>query len=370
MNQAVRRILIIGGGFSGMSAAIQLRKQGVEVDLVEIDPGWRSYGAGISLGGATLRAFRTLGHPRRVPGAWQRHRRRGAVPSARTEDRRVADAAHRGARCPGRRRDHAAGAGAHPRRRDAGQRNQRASGLQLQLASNRMPKASRSASPTAGAQRYDLVIGADGLYSKVRETVFPDAPKPRYSGQAVWRAVLPTPPEIKTATMWMGPKIKPGVNPVSKTEMYLFVTEPRPDNERVDPANFPELLRNLLADFPAPVLQSIRSQIDETLADHLPPARETADAAAVVQGPRRADRRRRARDHAASRLRRLHRHRGRDRAGRGNRPCGRGVATPAPPSSKGAGSVAGWWSRTRRVWARSRSPAATRKNTVASCASR
>ena len=31
------------------------------VDLVEIDPGWRSYGAGISLGGATVRAFRTLG---------------------------------------------------------------------------------------------------------------------------------------------------------------------------------------------------------------------------------------------------------------------------------------------------------------------
>ena len=31
-----------------MSAAIQLRKAGAEVDLVEIDPGWRSYGAGIT----------------------------------------------------------------------------------------------------------------------------------------------------------------------------------------------------------------------------------------------------------------------------------------------------------------------------------
>ena len=53
--------LIIGGGFSGMAAAIELRKRGMAVDLVEIDPGWRSYGAGISLGGATLRAFGTLG---------------------------------------------------------------------------------------------------------------------------------------------------------------------------------------------------------------------------------------------------------------------------------------------------------------------
>ena len=61
MTLAARRILIIGGGFSGMSAAIELRKRGADVDLVEIDAGWRNYGAGISLGGATLRAFRQLG---------------------------------------------------------------------------------------------------------------------------------------------------------------------------------------------------------------------------------------------------------------------------------------------------------------------
>src|SRR5450432_882262 len=56
-----KRVLIIGGGFSGMAAAIELRKRGAAVEIVEIDPGWRSYGAGISLGSATLRAFETLG---------------------------------------------------------------------------------------------------------------------------------------------------------------------------------------------------------------------------------------------------------------------------------------------------------------------
>ncbi len=40
------QILIVGGGFSGMSAAIELAKVGAKVDLIEIDPGWRSYGAG------------------------------------------------------------------------------------------------------------------------------------------------------------------------------------------------------------------------------------------------------------------------------------------------------------------------------------
>jgi 2-polyprenyl-6-methoxyphenol hydroxylase-like FAD-dependent oxidoreductase len=55
------KTLIVGGGFSGMAAAIEMRKHGVDVELVEMDPGWRSYGAGISLGSATLRAFRQLG---------------------------------------------------------------------------------------------------------------------------------------------------------------------------------------------------------------------------------------------------------------------------------------------------------------------
>ena len=40
---AANKVLIIGGGFSGMSAAIELRKRGVEVDIVEIDPGWRCF---------------------------------------------------------------------------------------------------------------------------------------------------------------------------------------------------------------------------------------------------------------------------------------------------------------------------------------
>ena len=61
MTSPVRKILIIGGGFSGMAAAIHCARHGMEVDLVEIDPGWRSYGAGISIGGATLRALDTLG---------------------------------------------------------------------------------------------------------------------------------------------------------------------------------------------------------------------------------------------------------------------------------------------------------------------
>ena len=58
---SVQRALIVGGGVAGMSCAIQLRRAGLHVDLVEIDPHWRIYGAGITITGPTLRALRTLG---------------------------------------------------------------------------------------------------------------------------------------------------------------------------------------------------------------------------------------------------------------------------------------------------------------------
>src|SRR6185436_17433339 len=57
----IEKALVIGGGIGGMCAAIELRKRGVAVDLVEIDAQWRVYGAGITISGPTLRAFKAIG---------------------------------------------------------------------------------------------------------------------------------------------------------------------------------------------------------------------------------------------------------------------------------------------------------------------
>jgi len=262
MTLAARRILIIGGGFSGMSAAIDLRRRGAEVDLVELDPNWRNYGAGISLGGATLRALRQLG----VLDAFLREGSatdgvRLCLPHG-VQVSEIPTPRIAGPDVPG------GGAILRPVLARILADATRASGANVYLGCTFTTLQQHSEGVdvqfTDGRHgRYDLVIGADGLYSKVRAALFPDAPAPRYSGQAVWRAVLPRPPEIETAVMWLGPRIKPGVNPVSKTEMYLFVTEPRPVNDRVDPATFVEHLRALLADFPAAELQAIRAQLDE-----------------------------------------------------------------------------------------------------------
>ncbi|HEU0201727.1 MAG TPA: FAD-dependent oxidoreductase [Burkholderiaceae bacterium] len=259
MTSPVKKVLIIGGGFSGMSAAIELRRQGFDVDLVEIDPGWRSYGAGISLGGATLRAFKRLG----ILDAFLRDGNAAdgveiLLPNgqqiATLPTPRIA-----GPEIPG------GGAIMRPVLARILAEATRASGTNVRLGctftSIEQHAEGVDVTFTDGQRRrYDLVIGADGLYSKTRETVFPDAPKPRYSGQAVWRAVLPRPPEVKTAMMWMG-RVKTGVNPVSATEMYMFITEHRPTNDWVDPKDFPRLMADLLADFPAPLLQQMRANL-------------------------------------------------------------------------------------------------------------
>jgi 2-polyprenyl-6-methoxyphenol hydroxylase-like FAD-dependent oxidoreductase len=97
--------------------------------------------------------------------------------------------------------------------------------------------------------RYDLVVGADGLSSVVRSLVFPDAPKPYYTGQGCWRAVLPRPPDIDGACTFMAEHHKAGVNPISNDEMYLYLLQHVPDNRRMPPEQWPELLAAELYEF-------------------------------------------------------------------------------------------------------------------------
>jgi 2-polyprenyl-6-methoxyphenol hydroxylase-like FAD-dependent oxidoreductase len=262
MAAPVNKVLIIGGGFSGMAAAIQLRRQDIDVDLVEIDPGWRSYGAGISLGGATMRALVQLGV---IDAFLAEGAASDGVEIHIPTGQKVAELPTprlAGPDVPGN------GAILRPVLARILADATRASGANVRLGTT-FTKIEQDAGGvdvtfTDGSRsRYDLVIGADGLYSKVRATVFPDAPKPRYSGQGVWRAVLPRASDVNGTMMWLGPKIKPGLNPVSKDEMYLFVTEDRETNDHIDPSEFLVRVKALLAPFPDPRLQRVREQLDE-----------------------------------------------------------------------------------------------------------
>ena len=173
---------------------------------------------------------------------------------------------------------------------------------------------------TDGTQRsYDLVVGADGIHSRLRAMLFPDAPKPAFTGQGCWRAVVPRPAEIDCAHVYVGGTVKAGITPVSRDEMYLFLLQHVPDNPRMPEERWPKLLAEQLRGFGG-ALGAVRDGLDAILADQLPAAGEAAATAALASRARDADRRRRACDHAASGL-------GRGAGGGGCAGAGRGLAS-------------------------------------------
>lgn len=58
---SVQNVLIVGGGFTGLTAAIALAQRGVKVTLVERAKAWARVGHGLTIQGNALRAFRELG---------------------------------------------------------------------------------------------------------------------------------------------------------------------------------------------------------------------------------------------------------------------------------------------------------------------
>lgn len=260
MNSGINKVLVIGGGFAGMTASLQLSRNGFSVDLVEIDPQWRSYGAGISLHGSTLRVLKQLGLIERflevgyaTDGVEMRGPDDSVLVSLPTP--RVA-----GPELPG------GGAIMRPALAkmlsDAVRSSTTNVRLGLTFAELDQDADGVSVTFSDGSKgRYDLVVGADGLYSAVRAKVFPQAPKPRFIGQSVWRAVLPKPEGVETVTMWMGPKLKVGMNRVTADTVYLFLTEDRPTNDYVAPESFVATLRALLERFPSPIIRKIASEL-------------------------------------------------------------------------------------------------------------
>ena len=258
MNTPVR-ILVVGGGFSGMSAAIMLSEQGHSVDLLEIDADWRSYGAGISLNGGIFRVFDRL-------GILDGYRECGAMIDG-IEVRGPADQVFAHIPTPSL-MEGAPGSGGIMRpvlaRLLADRVRKTAVNIRLGQTFDALADGADGVDVTfrdGSSGMYDLVIGADGLYSATRAAVFPDAPAPRYVGQAVWRAVVTRPAHLPSVAMWMGPGLKLGITPVSDDESYIFLTENRPENTYVPPETHVESLKALLASFTAPTAQAIAAEL-------------------------------------------------------------------------------------------------------------
>lgn len=243
----IQNTLIVGGGVGGMCAAIQLRKQGIDVTLVERNPDWAPDGAGITISGPTLRALREVGVLDEVlhqGGHWRAVDVCGSDGSVKVT---VPIQPAIGA-------DDLPGAGGimRPVLADILGHATQAAGAEVRLGvtfeSMVQDEAGVDVTFTDGScGRYDLVIGADGVHSSVRKIVMPDFPGPQFTGQGSWRAVVPRLRE--NSTIYMGRTTKAGMNPISATHCYLFVLDKREGMDFIDPAQWPEKLAELLEEF-------------------------------------------------------------------------------------------------------------------------
>jgi 2-polyprenyl-6-methoxyphenol hydroxylase-like FAD-dependent oxidoreductase len=258
---AVKKVLIVGGGIGGLCAAIALRRQQIAVDLVEIKAEWTVYGVGIIQQCNVVREMAHLGVLERYLNA-----------AYAFEDVAIYDAEGKQlARIPGQR---AAGP-QYPvnigisrlalhrvlseTATELGTRitlghtieafSQDADGVDVRLSNGQ-------------SGRYDLVIGADGLFSKVRSMLFGDRYQPRFTGQSVWRHNFPRAPAIDHLATYVGPDGNAGLVPLADNLMYLFVTSHEPDNPWFDADQLATQMRERLRGFGG-LIGQLREQITD-----------------------------------------------------------------------------------------------------------
>jgi len=230
-----------------MALAICLRRDGIEVDLIDQDPDWRPIGAGLSLNAQSLKAFEQVGVLERIKAEGHLH----AAFELYAIDGKLL---HRAAPPPDPNGAPSGGGILRPVLHRILAEHTRASGARIRLAVSVTALREESSGvlvrTTDGEERpYDLVVGADGLHSRMRALIFPHAPQPQFTGQGCWRAVFARPAELDCVRMYMDTAHKAGLNPVSSKEMYMFLLEHVPDNRRMPEEQWPGLLAERLAPF-------------------------------------------------------------------------------------------------------------------------
>lgn len=250
----IGKALIVGGGVGGMSAALALARRGVDVELIDIDPQWRAYGAGISVTGLSLRAFGDLGVLEEI----RVHGFVGGGIRLRHVDGSVAmEAPPPG---PDGELVDASGGIMRPVLHEIMQRHVRAAGVRVTLGVEPLAFDQADDSVTVALSngrsvRFDLVVAADGIFSRTRAMLFPNAPSPRFTGQGCWRIVADRPPEVDRLEMYIGGKIKLGINPISQDKLYAFILEHVPDNPWFAEDEMLPHVAELLEPFGGPMVQ-------------------------------------------------------------------------------------------------------------------
>jgi len=279
---SVERIVIVGGGIGGLSAAIALRAAGFHTEVFEQAPKLREVGAGVGLWSNAIESLDQLGVGDEIRAACRPLRTMaGANPSGKTLTSIDLDALgpdFAKAACRVVLRPSLLAALARRLPIDTiktGRRVVGVAGGELRF-------------EDGGSEKADLIVGADGLHSVVRPSVV-DSGEVRYSGQTCFRGVARMPPpDPGTLRDVLGAGQRGSVCPVDDGTVYWWVAHNAPAGEIAPSGKRRQLLLGRYRGWPFGLPEAIEATPDEAILQNdlvdRPPAKRYCSGRFVLVG--------------------------------------------------------------------------------------
>ncbi|MGA4981106.1 FAD-dependent monooxygenase [Streptomyces cellulosae] len=245
-------ILIVGGGIGGLSTAIAVQKKGYDTTVVELHSDVHSsvYGVGIIQPMNALRALDMIGVAQDCIAAGYPARRWGGLYA--TDGTFIKEMP--GTPVPGVDLPPMNGL-TRPKLHEILTSHAVEAGVTVRYSTTFTELKDDGDGVDVGftdgsTGRFDIVIGADGVYSKTRGYVVEGEVKPYYIGQSAYRVNIPLLPEIDSIILQASEEGMAGLVPIGKDLAYLFYNahmETQPTPESGD--DTAERLREYLAPF-------------------------------------------------------------------------------------------------------------------------
>ena len=257
----IRRVLVVGGGVGGLTAAASFAQRGVEVLLVERRPAFDVPGVGLGQPANALRIYDALGLLPEILASGFAYDRMYIF-----DPNRELIVAHKflmgDAKVPAfcalsRLRLHeillagAERAGAKIR-----------TGVTFGDIRDEGDRVAMTFSD-GGTGVFDLVAGFDGIRSATRQYLFGTAFLPRRSGYGGWRVQVPRRDDVRGMEFLQGVGSKTGAMPLANDLMYIFHIRPEPPDAEFRREDYPDLLRERLAQYGSYVAE-VAASLDDT----------------------------------------------------------------------------------------------------------